>query len=140
MRCSLLLLLCVIPLSCGGNSSQATNTSILGTWQAVSGEAFGKPVEGKDAWGMKITFAEGKATWHFDTSKGVQAFDGMCRIDPDGHSGWIDLGQPQSDDPSRVALGIYRLENERLLVHLDKDRPADFDQAALTKLRFKRVK
>ena len=59
---------------------------------------------------------------------------------PDGHSGWIDLGQPQSDDPSRVALGIYRLENERLLVHLDKDRPADFDQAALTKLRFKRVK
>ncbi len=88
---------------------------------------------------MQITFTKEKATWHFDSPKGVQSFDGMCRIDPSGKSGWIDLGQPQSDDPMRVAQGIYRLEKDRLEIHMDKDRPADFAQPAATKLRFKRV-
>ena len=136
----LLLLLTTFPLGCSQNPPLAPNKAILGTWQAVSGEAFGKQTTGKEAWGMRITFAEGKAIWDFNTKKGWQSFDGLCRIDPGGKSGCIDLGQPKSEDPLRVALGIYKINGDSLQINMGKDRPSDFDQPTLTKLKFKRVR
>jgi uncharacterized protein (TIGR03067 family) len=120
-----------------------SDDSIMGTWQAVSAQALGKRIDdgddGKEI-GMWVTFAEGKATWNFETADGRRAYDGYCRIDPDGHTGWIDLGEPQSQDPTRVALGIYRIDGKTLYINMGDTRPSDFDQPALAKLKLKRVR
>jgi uncharacterized protein (TIGR03067 family) len=138
--CRLLVLFAPVVFGCVRATAPAPTTSILGTWEAVSGEALGQEKAGKDAWGMRITFAEGKATWAFQMADGWQSFDGLCRIDPDGHSGWIDLGEPRSQDPARVARGIYRIDGDTLQISMDKERPLTFDQPALTRLKFKRFR
>jgi len=138
--CWLVLFLCVIPIACTDNARSTRKNSIIGTWESVAGEAFGKEMDLKGAAEMRITFAQGKATWDFDMGKSRKAFDGFCNIDPDGQSGWIELGEPESKDPARVALGIYKVDGDTLKINMGKERPGDFDQPALTKLTFKRVK
>jgi uncharacterized protein (TIGR03067 family) len=118
----------------------APKNSIIGSWETTSGEVFGTQVLSQEAWGMRITFAEGKATLNFDTGNGRESFDGLCRNDPDGHSGWIDLGQPRSEDPSRVSLGIYKVGEDTLQINMGKERPSDLDQPALSVLKFKRIR
>jgi hypothetical protein len=54
--------------------------------------------------------------------------------------GWLDLGQPKSEDLSLVALCIYKIEGDDLQISMGKDRPSDFDQPALAKLKLKRVR
>jgi uncharacterized protein (TIGR03067 family) len=118
----------------------APNKLILGTWEAVSGEALGKQILGKEAWGMRITFAKDKAIWHFHKGEGWQSFDAVCRIDPGGNVGWIDLGQPNSKDPPQLALGIYKVDAQILEISVGKERPSSFDQPSLSKMTFKRMK
>jgi uncharacterized protein (TIGR03067 family) len=138
--CWLLFLFAPFTLGCEGARPAAARKPILGTWEAVSAEAVGHQIGGKDAQGMRITFAEGKARWELQTGDGWKSFKGLCRIDPQGHSGWIDLGQPKSQDPTRVALGIYKIEGDTLGISMDKERPLDFNQPALAKLKLKRFK
>ncbi len=138
------LLILTVTCACLGCSSNAKDpseepNSIFGEWEAVSGEVFGKAIDGKGEWGMRITFGPDKATWHFNTPGGVQSFDGYCRIDAEKQPCEIDLRQPKSVDLNRTAYGIYRIEGDTLRISMGQTRPKNFDEPSLSKILFKRV-
>jgi uncharacterized protein (TIGR03067 family) len=138
LRCAFIVTL-ALAQGCRKESPTAhsPNNSILGKWEAVSGEAMGNKIEGREKWGMRITFADGMATWYFQTKDGWQSYDGLCRIDPEGKKGWIDLGQPKND--AKVAFGIYKIEGKTLQISMDNIRPSSFDKPALSKINFEHL-
>jgi len=112
--------------------------SILGTWQSRHGEVLGA-IMPPDPHSMYITFTRDKAIWTFFMDGIWKSFDGYCVIDPDGHSGWIDFGQPQSNDPSRIARGLYQITGKSLLISADAVRPTNMEHPSLFKILFNSV-
>lgn len=109
---------------------------LRGVWVADSGEVMGQKAPDKDAGRMKLEFHAEKATWHFQSPEGWKAFDGILRYDSKSEPKQVDLGQPSN--PDKVALGIYKIEGNKLTISMGAERPKTFEEPSLAKMVLKR--
>ena len=120
------------------SKSETPRGELLGVWVFESGEALGQKSPDKSVGAMKLELHPDKATWHFRLSDGWKAFDGTLRYDPKSNPKQIDLSQP--NNPDTVALGIYKIEGNKLTISMSAERPKSFEESkpSLAKLVLKR--
>ncbi len=139
--CFLALTLSVLLLArtstAGDAKPEEMSKDLLGTWTVVEGEINGKKLPGA-AGTMRLIFTKDKVIWQFDTSDGEKAFDGTYKADPKKSPKEIDLSQPVN--AKKVALGIYKIEGDRLTICMGAQRPKNFEDMVLSRLIFTRKK
>lgn len=126
--------------SCSSTSDPDSDPKqIYGTWIVTEGTVLGDSESSEEEWGMSLTFSPNEEmTWRFNTSEGVETYEETYRIDASVTPKQIDLMQPGVSGTGETALGIYKIEGERLTITMGAQRPKDFTETTMARMVLRR--
>lgn len=103
---------------------------LRGTWLLVNGTVFGHHLK-KEELGTRLTFKDNdEITWHFNTPNGDKEFEGVYHANASTHPKSIDLWEPAFARSGTKAMGIYKIDEGTLIIHMGARRPHSFANGA----------